>query len=262
LDGTTLVVTVAQRGLVREVKRLVAQVRRGDFRNESIDNVINFPSSCAQSRDMDPGLIEHFGDGKVDGLPDSGRLDGLGLGEGSVVFMLQRAGWRWTARGSGIALSEDGLVATKGGTDYDLVTGGEPMTEGRHYWEVEITKWAAGNCMIGAVRPGLDHDKDHYHTNNAYLIDACDGGLFGNGKYDDDRQGKFAEGDRVGMLLDLDAGWLRFYRNGKRCGPGYTGGVTGPLVRAAQVGGEGYTLTVLPGAVAPEGAGAADEPWE
>ena len=28
LDGTTLVVTVAQRGLVRELKRLVAQVRR------------------------------------------------------------------------------------------------------------------------------------------------------------------------------------------------------------------------------------------
>jgi hypothetical protein len=34
LDGTTLVVTVAQRGLVREVKRLVAQVRRGVFRQE------------------------------------------------------------------------------------------------------------------------------------------------------------------------------------------------------------------------------------
>jgi hypothetical protein len=31
LDGTTLVVTVAQRGLVRELKRLVAQVRREDF---------------------------------------------------------------------------------------------------------------------------------------------------------------------------------------------------------------------------------------
>jgi hypothetical protein len=31
LDGTTLVVTVAQRGLVREVKRLVGQVRRGEF---------------------------------------------------------------------------------------------------------------------------------------------------------------------------------------------------------------------------------------
>ena len=31
LDGTTLVVTVPQRGLVREVKRLVGQVRRGAF---------------------------------------------------------------------------------------------------------------------------------------------------------------------------------------------------------------------------------------
>jgi hypothetical protein len=31
LDGTTLVVTVAQRGLVREVKRLVGQVRKGEL---------------------------------------------------------------------------------------------------------------------------------------------------------------------------------------------------------------------------------------
>jgi hypothetical protein len=32
LDGTTLVVTVAERGLVREVKRLVGKVRGGEFR--------------------------------------------------------------------------------------------------------------------------------------------------------------------------------------------------------------------------------------
>jgi hypothetical protein len=263
LDGTTLVVTVAQRGLVREVKRLVAQVRRGDFRNENIDNVINFPSSYAQSRDMDPGLIELFVDGKEDGLPDSGRLDVLGLGEGSVVFLLQRAGWHWAACGSEMALSEDGLVATKTGVGYQLVTGGEPMTEGRHYWEVEITKWEEKySCMIGAVRPGLDHDKRHYNSNDAYFIDAGDGGLYGNDKFSTDRQGEFAEGDRVGVLLDLDAGWLRFYRNGKRCGPGFTQGVTGPLVRAAQVDRAGDTLAALPGAVAPEGAGAADEPWE
>ena len=81
---------------------------------------------------MDPGLIELFVDGKEDGLPNSGRLDGLGLGEGSVVFMLQRVSWHWTERGSGIALSEDGLVATTSKTGWQLVTGGEPMTEGRH----------------------------------------------------------------------------------------------------------------------------------
>ena len=213
---------------------------------------------------MDPGLIELFVDGKEDGLPDSGRLDLLGLGEGSVVFMLFRQGWRWTACGSKMALSEDGLVATKTGAGYcwRLVTGGEPMTEGRHYWEVEITKWDAGySCMIGAVRPGLDHDKAHFNTNDAYLIDAGDGSLYGNDKYGDDKQGKFAEGDRVGVLLDLDAGWLRFYRNSKRCGPGFTEGVTGPLVRAAQVYRAGAKVTALPGAVAPQGAGGADEPW-
>jgi hypothetical protein len=163
-----------------------------------------------------------------------------------------------------MTLSGDGLVATQGTVvrKWRLVTGGEPMTEGRHYWEVELTKWTGVSCMIGVVRPGLDHDTYHGNTNDAYLIDMGDGTLYGNGKCGDDRQGGFVEGDRVGVLLDLDAGWLRFYRNDKRCGPGFTEGVTGPLVRAAQVNRKGYTVTVLPAAVAPEGAGAADEPWE
>jgi hypothetical protein len=61
------------------------------------------------------------------------------------------------------------------------------------------------------------------------------------------------------VLLDLDAGWMRLYRNGKRCGPGFTEGVTGPLVRAAQLYDTGDKVTVLPGAAAPpEGAGAVD----
>jgi hypothetical protein len=39
--------------------------------------------------------------------------------------------------------------------------------------------------------------------------------------------------------------------------------VTGPLVRAAELyGGDGEKVTALPGGVAADGAGAADEPWE
>jgi hypothetical protein len=215
-------------------------------------------------RDMDPGLIELFVDGKEDGLPDSGRLDGLGLGSGSVVFMLHRLGWRWDECGSNITLSGEGLVATKSDQDgFQLATGGSPMTEGRHYWEVELT-WTDEYCGInvGAVRPGLDHDKFHADTNDAYCIYGDNGTLFGNGKCGADEQGKFAKGDRIGVLLDLDAGWLRYYRNDKRCGPGFTEGVTGPLVRAVQFYSKGEKATVLPGAVAPEGAGAADEPWD
>jgi hypothetical protein len=181
-----------------------------------------------------------------------------------VVFMLHRLGWRWDACGSEITLSEDGLVATKnvqGG--WQLVTSCLPMTEGRHYWEVEFTAADASRVMfmVGAVRPGLDHDKYHHDGNDAYFIGGQSGGLLGNGKSRADPQGGFATGDRIGVLLDLDAGWLRIYRNGMRCGPGFTEGVTGPLVRAAQLLDKGDKMTVLPGAVAPEGAGDADEPW-
>jgi hypothetical protein len=181
--------------------------------------------------------------------------------------------WCWTACGSEIVLSGEGLVATKHDAEegyWQLATGGLPMTEGRHYWEVELTSMSCTASRIGAVRPGLDHGIHHNEERYAYYIDAGSGSLCGNGKDYADKQGKFDEGDRIGVLLDLDAGWMRFYRNGKRCGPGYTKRVTGPLVRAAELGGPneigwqlgGSTVTILPGAAAPEGAGAAGEPWE
>jgi hypothetical protein len=180
-----------------------------------------------------------------------------------VVFMLIRLGWRWDECGSKVTLSGEGLVATTDGNGDHLVTGGSPMTEGRHYWEVELTCPGEDcNIFVGAVRPGLDHDKAHFHTNDAYYIYGGSGGLYGNGKVDADPQGGFATGDRIGVLLDLDAGWMRLYRNGKRCGPGFTEGVTGPLVRAAAFYYKGEKATALPGAVAPEGAGGADEPWK
>jgi hypothetical protein len=223
---------------------------------------------------MDPDLIELFVDGKEDGLPDSGRLDGLGLGAGAVLFMLQRAGWLWESCGSDITLSGEGLVATvtKSGGGYQMATGGELMTEGRHYWEVEVAWEHGDSCDIylGAVRPGLDHsachhcDEDGIPAPDTYFLCADSCSLMGHGKDNSDEQGECATGDRIGVLLDLDAGWLRFYHNGKRCGPGFTEGVTGPLVRAVQLA---YfrgpqKATALPSAVPPDGAGDADEPWQ
>jgi hypothetical protein len=205
-----------------------------------------------QLRSLDPGVFALHVRDKEDGLPDSGRLDGLGLGPGSVVFMLLREGWRWTVCGCDIALSGEGLVATKNPSagNYQLVAGGEPMTEGRHYWELEVT--AGQFIMVGAVRPGLDHDKSHHNSNDAYFINGYTGSLCGHGKDGASPQGKFATGDRIGVLLDLGAGWMRLYRNGTQCGLGFTEGVKGPLVRAVQLGQMGDKMTVLPGAVAPE----------
>ena len=166
-----------------------------------------------------------------------------------------------------MSLSADGLVATQHTPgSHTLVTGGSTMTEGCHYWEVELT--ASGDpsgscaCLLGVVRPGLDHlGSSHAGTSNAWYIAAVGGGLFGNGKAYADKQGRFEVGDRIGMLLDLDAGWLRFYRNGRRCGPGFEKGVTGPLVRGVEMVVRGSAVTALPAAEAPPGSGDADEPW-
>jgi hypothetical protein len=169
--------------------------------------------------------------------------------------------------GSTIAISSGtGLVATKEGSGRRLVTGGSTMTEGRHYWEVQIKAeddWEIQGCilLIGAVRPGIDHGKSHAVADYAYYIATQHGALWGNGSRGTDAQGGFASGDRVGVLLDLDAGWMRFYRNSKRYGPGFTKGVAGPLVHAAALFNAGSAVEIVPGAVAAEGAGDADEPW-
>ena len=64
----------------------------------------------------------------------------------------------------------------------------------------------------------------------------ADGDLFGNGKEESDAAGGFKLGDRMGFLLDLDDGSLRFFKNGVEHGSGYpAGSVTGPVVLGVQM---------------------------
>jgi len=210
-----------------------------------------------------------------------------------------RAGWEWKRCGSRYTISEDGLVATMGGPlpnphgpgdeDYDewfveeptqLVTCGQPMTEGRHYWEVEFTRLISmrGDVLFGAVRPSQDcEDSGDVRPSSTSLFCIHSGGfavaLRGNGKsgnpyspgcdgnvshVDEGAQYIFEQGDRIGCLLDLDAGWLRFYRNGVRMRQEYASGVTGPLLRFLEVTDEGAVWTALPGAEPPVDEARAD----
>jgi hypothetical protein len=181
-----------------------------------------------------------------------------GMMQTAPLVAMQQEGWCWTTCGSGIELTEQGLVATNVNDDHHaLVTSSSPMTEGRHFWEVEINE--GFGIMVGAARPGMDHDEVKMGKNDTYFISAFRGELHGNGKHYADPQGALLQGDRVGVMLDLDAGWMRFFRNGKRFGPGYTSGVTGPLLRTAHLLIKGDKVTVLPSATAPEGAGAAEQ---
>jgi hypothetical protein len=82
---------------------------------------------------------------------------------------------------------------------------------------------------------------------------AAYGSLLGNGKQDDDEAGGYEQGDRVGVLLDLGDGSLRFFKNGAQNGPGYApGSVTGPVVAAVQMLEHNDSFRLLPNAQQPE----------
>jgi hypothetical protein len=163
----------------------------------------------------------------------------------------------WRTFEENVTMSEGGAVATQtNGGNYSLTTTGTEVTAGRHYWEVELLSEKMSCTFIGISRPNLD-PAGRYFTDctDGWLIRALDGSLCGNGKYHDDRAGGYKQGDRVGVLLDLDNGSLRFFKNGVQHGPGYAAGsVAGPVVVAVQMANDDCSVRLLPNAEAPASA--------
>jgi hypothetical protein len=170
--------------------------------------------------------------------------------------------WRTFAEGH-VALSEGGAVATKTvERGYTLTTTGTELTSGKHYWEVELLSQDVDMTFIGISRPNLDPRGTYYGNSctDAWITHAAYGALCGNGKDFSDAAGTYKQGDRVGVLLDLNNGSLRFFKNGVQHGPGYAAGsVTGPVVAAVQIGNKregakASSVRLLPNAEAPASA--------
>jgi hypothetical protein len=135
-----------------------------------------------------------------------------------------------------------------------LTTTGNELAVGRHYWEVELLSESVHSVLIGISRPNLD-PTGHYISRDCtdgWFIHAANGSLYGNDKANDDKAGEYKQGDRVGVLLDLDNGSLRFFKNGAQHGPGYpAGSVTGPVVAAVAMYNKNSSVRMLPNAEAP-----------
>jgi hypothetical protein len=146
-------------------------------------------------------------------------------------------------------------VATQTVGGQSLTTTGTEITAGKHYWEVKVLS-KDNDVLIGISRPNLDPTGQYIGSDctDGWFIYAASGSLYGNGKLSDDRAGAYTQGDRVGVLLDLDNGSLRFFKNGVEHGPGYpAGSVTGPVVAAVQLCGKDASVRLLPHAEAPAG---------
>jgi hypothetical protein len=164
--------------------------------------------------------------------------------------------WR-TFADNVVTLSEGGQVARQTGGDWSLTATGTELTEGRHYWEVKLLSEDMVGIFIGISRPNLSPVEKYFDSDCtvSWFIYAYSGGLCGNGKYLDNQAGPYTQGDRVGVLLDLNNGSLRFFKNGVQHGPGYaTGSVAGPVVAAVQMGWKGGSVRLLPNAEAPANA--------
>ena len=181
--------------------------------------------------------------------PGELKEDGVGLQAGDVVAMggKPEAQWRtpeaqWrTYPEDRVTVSEEGLLATqKEAADgrYSLTTTGEELTEGRHYWEVEIADTGAPLIGVCRVDVHVDHEEDHsdVRSTTGWFMNTWHGMLGGNGKEVTDDMGEgFEKGDRVGVLLDLDDGSLRFFKNGEPHLGYPAGSVEGPVTLAAQM---------------------------
>jgi hypothetical protein len=131
-----------------------------------------------------------------------------------------------------------------------LVTSGIELTKGKHYWEVELlSNLPTPSICVGVCRPELNPVGICTGSKNSWFIDTETGGTYDVGGYDTDFEpGSYDQGDRVGLLLDLDDGSLRFFKNGAPHGPGFPAGtVTGPLAHAVQMTYEGESVRLKPG---------------
>ena len=138
--------------------------------------------------------------------------------------------------------------------EFSLTTTGTELSEGKRYWEVELLSKKKGWILIGISRPNLNPTREYYRRacTDSWFINASYGALCGNGKEGHEGAGACEQGDRVGVLLDLDNGSLRFFKNGVEHGPGYpAGSVTGPVVAAVQMCYKDSSVRLLPNAEAP-----------
>jgi hypothetical protein len=170
--------------------------------------------------------------------------DTMALEEGAVVAMAVKEeplGWR-TFPEEYVKLSEGRTVATEildNEFDYSHVTTGVELTEGRHYWEVELLSEDLNDIFVGVTRPNLDPVNNYVDGGgpDGWFIGVINVGLWGHDNIGKDPAGPYEQGDRVGVLLDLNNGSLLFFKNGVQHGPGYAAGsVTGPVVAAVELG--------------------------
>ena len=110
-----------------------------------------------------------------------------------------------------LTLSEGGAMATKTGAGFRVAAGKVAMRSGRHFSQFIVVK--GYNMLFGVIRPGWDEGGAGAYTVDGHCFYATAGGTrhprFRNWE---GMQGTREQGDRIGMLLDLDQGSMTVWK--------------------------------------------------
>ena len=132
-------------------------------------------------------------------------------------------------------LSEDGAVATKGGDDRVRSAASRVvMRSGRHF--VQFTVVQGVDMFFGVIRPGWDVEGGmHAFAVDGHCFYYTHAGTHLPDRIDwEGRQAAREQGDRIGMLLDLDQGSMTVWKNDERLGVMQAEGLRGPLCWAVE----------------------------
>ena len=184
------------------------------------------------------------------------------MSELSIFFLLSciLLEWAWDATSD---LIKQGMFALSGPSDSIatkidkhedcgncMMTGPVMEGTGKHTISMKLGKGDSNYMGIycGVARDGVACDQDYGKAGSteAWYMSSGGGSLYGNGKNGDDDADEIKEGQVLTMQVDLDAGTLKFWLDGKPHGPGWTSGVTGRLRWATSVGFKGNTVQIVP----------------
>ena len=110
---------------------------------------------------------------------------------------------------------------------------------GKHTISMKLAQGNAGHMstLCGVVRDGVLCNEEHYQQESTvgWFMFSGKGSLLSNAKYNAEDAGRIEPGQVLSMQVDMDAGTLKFWVDGKPHGPGYTSGVAGPLRWATRI---------------------------
>jgi hypothetical protein len=158
-------------------------------------------------------------------VPRRGRESWLGLMW--EVESLRRGGAVFGRSHEDITLSEGGSVVTKtnGAANVQLCAAASKvvMRAGRHY--AQFTVVSGDSMFFGVIQPGWDvKGENHAPYVDGHCFYRTYGGWRMPGYHNwEGIQNAREEGDRIGMLLDLDQGTMTVYLNDERLGVMATG---------------------------------------